>query len=68
MPNTRARAGPLMGAGVLSFLASRFLARADQVVFGLPSDFLGGFVLAIGLGAFTTGLALAVTARRSGKS
>ena len=56
--------GNLMGIGFPAFLTSMLLFRADQNLFGMPSDFLAGLLLIVGVVSFRTGLAVAARSRR----
>ena len=60
MANTNARAGRLIVAGLPALLTSYLLFRADQDPFGVPSDFLAGFLLVTGVAFFIVGLAVTV--------
>lgn len=64
MLETSFHAGRLMMAGVPALLTSYLLFRADQPIFGLPSDFLGGFIAVVGAACLVTGVALWAHARR----
>jgi F0F1-type ATP synthase assembly protein I len=58
MPEANPRAARLIAVASLALLASYLLFRADQPIFGLPSDFLGGLIAVIGVAYFATGVAL----------
>lgn len=65
MPDISARAGPFMAAVILCLLTSRLLAGANQDLFGVPSDFLAGFILALGIVVFAARLALTMPSSRN---
>lgn len=60
MPNVNSRAGRLMAAGFPPILTSPLLSRADQDLFGVPSDFWVGLFLGAGVVLILTGLAVAI--------
>ena len=60
-----ARAGRLMAAGLPAFLTGHLLFRADQDLFGAPSDFLAGFLLVTGVAVFIVGLSVSVRSRHN---
>jgi hypothetical protein len=65
MSDTCARPRAVMAVGFPSILTSWLLAQANQDLFGLSSDFLAGFFLAVGIAVFASGLAAAIRSRRA---